>query len=73
VAKMINEYFNACGEKIKIINGKKLARMEKRLEKEEYLKTKMKGLTKPEVKKERKFDFYSPREDYFEKKDQQKK
>ena len=55
VAKLINEYFNASNEKIKIINGRELAKMEKWMEKEEYLKTKMKGLNKPEIKRERKF------------------
>ena len=68
VGKVVAGYFGGSGEKIKIVNDLLVAKMDRWTLKEEYFKSKMKGITKRNVVKEKRFDFYSPRQEFFEEK-----
>lgn len=55
--EIIMDCFKSKGEAVKIINPIVLKSCERRSEKEEYFKSKMKGIKEPEISRSRRFDF----------------
>lgn len=57
VGEMLLECFKAAGEQVKMINPLVLGKCAKLVEKEEYFRSKLKGVQEPSCHRNRRFDF----------------